>query len=275
METLEKIPFIISWLEAYSDKGFVVGVSGGVDSAVTSTLCAMTGRPTKVVYIPERLNKKTVTLAETHMADLVHEFDNCTSISTELLQLLHNFRLMMSRVDCNNELALANSKARFRMLTLYHIAQANDLLVCGTGNKVEDFGVGFYTKYGDGGVDISPIGDLMKSEVYEIAEELGVSKDIINAAPTDGLWADGRTDEDQLGMSYNDLEWAMNVSEKNLTPSDPIAERTYKVYKEWNTKNAHKMKPIPVCKMPDEDSVIDSEEFDFKMYKHTYGPTYE
>ena len=248
METLEKIPYIISWLEAYSDKGFVVGVSGGVDSAVTSTLCAMTGRPTIVVYIPEILNKKSFTLAETHMADLELRFDNIRSISTELLQLLHNFKLMMSRVDCDNELALANSKARFRMLTLYHIAQSNDMLVCGTGNKVEDFGVGFYTKYGDGGVDISPIGDLMKSEVYEIAEELGVNKDIINAAPTDGLWADGRTDEDQLGMSYRDLEWAMNVGEKNLTPSDPIAESVYKRYLELRKANVHKMHPIPVCK---------------------------
>ena len=248
METQDKIAFIVSWLEAYSDKGFVVGVSGGVDSAVTSTLCAMTGRPTIVVYIPEILNTKSFTLAETHMADLEHRFDNIRSISTELLQLLHNFKLMMSRVDCDNELALANSKARFRMLTLYHIAQSNDMLVCGTGNKVEDFGVGFYTKYGDGGVDISPIGDLMKSEVYEIAGILGVSKDIINAAPTDGLWADGRNDEDQLGMSYSELEWAMNVSEKNLTPSDPIAERTYKRYLELRKANVHKMHPIPVCK---------------------------
>ena len=276
METQDKIPYIISWLEAYSDKGFVVGVSGGVDSAVTSTLCAMTGRPTKVVFIPEVLNHKTVTLAEEHMAKLVHEFDNCTSISTELLQLLHNFKLMMSRVDCDNELALANSKARFRMITLYHIAQANDLLVCGTGNKVEDFGVGFYTKYGDGGVDISPIGDLMKSEVYEIAEELSVSKDIIDADPTDGLWIDNRTDEEQLGITYAEAEWAMRVDEKKIDPKslDPISEHKYNIYKDWNTKNTHKMKPIPVCKMP-VDEIEEELDFDQKMYAHTYGPTWE
>tara|TARA_B100001146_G_C15850980_1_gene293530 strand:- start:1 stop:534 length:534 start_codon:yes stop_codon:yes gene_type:complete len=163
----------------------------------------------------------------------------------------------MSRVGCDNELALANSKARFRMLTLYHIAQANNLLVCGTGNKVEDFGVGFFTKYGDGGVDISPIGDLMKSEVYEIAGELKINQEIIDAAPTDGLWADGRNDEDQLGMSYSELEWAMNISEKNLTPSDPMSERTYKRYLELRKANIHKMHPIPVCKFND---LIDREE---------------
>jgi len=261
METLEKIPYIISWLEAYSDKGFVVGVSGGVDSSVTSTLCAMTGRPTIVVFIPEEHNKKGFTLAEQHMHELELRFDNIRSITVELKQFLHNFTLMMSRVECSNDLALANSKARFRMLILYHIAQANNLLVCGTGNKVEDFGVGFYTKYGDGGVDISPIGDLMKSEVYDIAEVLEVNEDIIEAAPTDGLWADGRTDEDQLGMSYQELEWAMNVGEKNLTPSDPIQEAKYKKFLELRKANVHKMHPIPVCKF-NVDIEAESREYD-------------
>ena len=166
METQETIKYITDWLKDYSDKGFVVGVSGGIDSAVTSTLCALTGRPTIVVYMPEILNSKQTTLAEQHMAELALRYSNIESISTELNAILHYFSLMMSRVDCDNDLALANSKSRLRMLTLYHIAQANDLLVCGTGNKVEDFGVGFFTKYGDGGVDISPIGDLMKSDVY-------------------------------------------------------------------------------------------------------------
>lgn len=279
METPEKISYIIDWLKDYSDKGFVVGVSGGVDSATTSTLCVLTGRPTIVVFMPEVLDKKTVTLAEHHMAKLAHENSNCVPISIELKQLTHNFKLMMSRLDYNNDLALANSKARFRMLTLYHIAQANDLLVCGTGNKVEDFGVGFFTKYGDGGVDISPIGDLMKSEVYELATELDIHKDILAAKPTDGLWDDGRTDEDQLGITYDEAEWAMNVDTNGLVNLlDPIAERTYKKYKEWNTKNAHKMIPIPVCKLPDQDTAIETSpdsEFDFKMYEHTYGPTYE
>ena len=275
METQEKINHIIDWLKDYSDKGFVVGVSGGVDSATTSTLCVKTGRPTIVVFMPEVLDKKAVTLAEQHMAKLAHDNSNCVPISIELKQLTHNFKLMMSRLDYNNDLALANSKARFRMLTLYHIAQANDLLVCGTGNKVEDFGVGFFTKYGDGGVDISPIGDLMKSEVYELAKELNVHEDILAAKPTDGLWDDGRTDEDQLGMTYDEAEWAMGVDTKGLVNLlDPIAEKTYKKYKEWNTKNAHKMKPIPVCKMPDD--VIEEElEFNKKIWAHTYGPTYE
>jgi len=247
METQDKISQIISWLEAYSDKGFVVGISGGVDSAVTSTLCAMTGRPTIVVFMPEIHNKKGVTLAETHMHELGLRFDNIRSKTVELNQLLHNFKLMMARVGCGNELAFVNSKARFRMLTLYHIAQANNMLVCGTGNKVEDFGVGFFTKYGDGGVDISPIGDLLKTEVYYLAEKLGVNQDIIDAAPTDGLWADGRTDEDQLGISYSELEWAMNVAENNLTPSDPLSEKVYERYLELREANIHKMKPIPVC----------------------------
>ena len=250
METQEKITTITDWLKDYSDKGFVVGVSGGVDSAVTSTLCAMTGRPTIVVFIPEIHNKKGFTLAEQHMHELGLRFANIESKTIEINQLVHNFKLMMSRLKCNNELALANSKARFRMLTLYHIAQANNMLVCGTGNKVEDFGVGFYTKYGDGGVDISPIGDLYKSEVYELAEVLEVNEDIIEAPPTDGLWADGRNDEEQLVITYNEAEWAMRVDYNKIDPKmlDPISERKYKIYKEWNTKNAHKMNPIPVCK---------------------------
>jgi NAD+ synthase len=138
------------------------------------------------------------------------------------------------------------------MLTLYHIAQANDLLVCGTGNKVEDFGVGFFTKHGDGGVDISPIGDLMKSEVYELGTRLGVGEKILEATPTDGLWTDGRSDEDQLGITYDEAEWAMRVDYNKIDPKmlDPISERTYKIYKEWHTKNSHKMKPIPVCTIP-------------------------
>ena len=248
----DKIDHITNWLQDYSDKGFVVGVSGGIDSAVTSTLCALTGRPTIVVYMPEILNSKQTTLAEQHMAELELRYSNIESISTELNAILHNFSLMMSRVDCDNDLALANSKSRLRMLTLYHIAQANDLLVCGTGNKVEDFGVGFFTKHGDGGVDISPIGDLMKSEVYEVGEHLGVIEGIIEATPTDGLWSDGRTDEDQLGITYNEAEWAMRVDHNkiDIKSLDPISKRKYDIYKEWNTKNSHKMKPIPVCIIP-------------------------
>ena len=252
METRDKIPYIISWLEAYSDKGFVVGISGGIDSAVTSTLCAMTGRPTILVFMPEKYNSKGITLAETHMHELSLRFDNIRSKTIEINQLIHNFKLMMSRVDCDNEHALANSKSRFRMLTLYQIAQANDLLVCGTGNKVEDFGVGFFTKHGDGGVDISPIGDLMKSEVYEMGTQLEVNESIIEATPTDGLWADGRTDEDQLGITYNEAEWAMRVdyNKIDIKSLDPISKSKYDIYKEWNTKNSHKMKPIPVCIIP-------------------------
>jgi len=284
METQEKITYIVDWLKDYSDKGFVIGVSGGVDSATTSKLCALTGRRIIVVNMAVwplkdyRKNKKQLTLATEHMAELVQEHADCESISLELTPLTHIFKLNMSEVGCSNDLAMANSTARFRMLTLYHIAQANDLLVCGTGNKVEDFGVGFYTKYGDGGVDISPIGDLMKSEVYELARELKVNQNIIDAAPTDGLWFDGRTDEDQLGITYDEAEWAMRVDEKKIDPKslDPISERKYNIYKDWNTKNAHKMKPIPVCKMPDEVIEVETgSEFDFKRYKHTYGSTWE
>ena len=249
METQEKINQITKWLENYSDKGFVVGISGGIDSALTSTLCAMTGRRTIVVYLPEHKNTRTTTLAERHMAELELRFANIESKTIEINQLTHNFKLMMSRTDCDNELALANSKARFRMLSLYHIAQANDLLVCGTGNKVEDFGVGFFTKHGDGGVDISPIGDLLKSEVYTLARHLEVIDDILEAAPTDGLWADGRTDEDQLGITYDEIEWAMNVAENNLTPSDPLSEKVYERFLELRKANMHKMHPIPVCKI--------------------------
>tara|TARA_B110001454_G_scaffold171507_1_gene162356 strand:- start:2403 stop:3161 length:759 start_codon:yes stop_codon:yes gene_type:complete len=250
METQEITRHIVEWLRAYSYRGFVVGVSGGVDSAVTSTLCAMTGRPTIAVYMPEVLNTKQSTLAEQHMAELALRYSNIESKTLEMYPLLHNFKLMMSRVGCDNDLALANSKSRFRMLTLYHIAQANELLVCGTGNKVEDFGVGFFTKHGDGGVDISPIGDLMKSEVYELGRHLEVNEKILEAPPTDGLWTDGRTDEDQLGITYDEAEWAMKLDEKGEEPSDPLSERTYKIYKEWHTKNHHKMKPIPVCIIP-------------------------
>ena len=270
METQEKITYIVNWLKDYSDKGFVVGVSGGIDSSVTSTLCALTGRPTIVVFIPEIHNKKGFTLAEEHMHKLELRFANIRSKTVEINQLIHNFKLMMARVGSGNELAMANSKARFRMLTLYHIAQAHDMLVCGTGNKVEDFGVGFFTKYGDGGVDISPIGDLMKSEVYELAEVLEVSEDIIAAKPTDGLWDDGRNDEDQLGITYNEAEWAMRVDEKGIDQKklDPISERTYLKYREWHDKNSHKMKPIPVCKF---DTVVlktkeeESREFDWQV----------
>lgn len=275
METQEKISYIVDWLKNYSDKGFVIGVSGGIDSATTSKLCALTGRRLIVVNMAVwplkdyMQNRKQLTLANEHMAELVQEHADCESISLELSQLTNDFKLIMSGVGCSNDLAMANSTARFRMLALYHIAQANDLLVCGTGNKVEDFGVGFFTKYGDGGVDISPIGDLMKSEVYELARELKVSQEIIDATPTDGLWFDGRTDEDQLGITYDEAEWAMLVDENGLVNLlDPVAERTYKKYKEWNTKNSHKMKPIPICKMP-------IKPLSPKMYDHTYGPTYE
>ena len=267
METQEKIDHIVNWLKDYSDKGFVVGVSGGVDSATTSPLCALTGRPTIVVFMPEIHNKKGFTLAEEHMHELELRFNNIRSKTVEINQLIHNFKLMMARVGSGNELAMANSKARFRMLTLYHIAQAHDMLVCGTGNKVEDFGVGFFTKYGDGGVDISPIGDLMKSEVYELAEVLEVNEDIIAATPTDGLWDDGRNDEDQLGITYDEAEWAMRVDEKGIDQKklDPISERTYLKYKEWHTKSAHKLKPIPVSKIKTKTKEEESREYDWQV----------
>ncbi|MEY4804459.1 MAG: synthase [Bacteroidota bacterium] len=245
---------ISSWLGSYLQtahaKGFVVGISGGIDSAVTSTLCALTGAPTICVTMPIRQTKAEFDRAGEHMQDLQSRFAN---VQLQTIDLTPSFETLSAALPANaaaHTLAMANTRARLRMTTLYAVAQANQCLVAGTGNKVEDFGVGFYTKYGDGGVDLSPIADLMKTEVFALAKALGVVSSIQNAAPTDGLWEDGRSDEDQIGATYPELEWAMcfagDVSTLTARQQEVLA-----IYNKYNRANAHKMQAIPVCEVPD------------------------
>jgi len=247
---------ITNWLKDYIEKCnleyFVIGVSGGVDSAVTSTLCALTGKPTLVVSLPIHQENNQLTRANKHIDWLKSTFSNAESKELDLSQVYDQFKttvydncLIEYSQDLDINLALANSRSRLRMVTLYQIATSLRGLVVGTGNKVEDFGVGFYTKYGDGGVDISPIADLYKSQVRELGKTLGINSDIIEAAPTDGLWEDDRTDEDQIGASYDELEWAMTFTgkESDLSDREKIVLR---IYREFNTKNKHKMNPIPL-----------------------------
>lgn len=241
---------IINWLKQYSvDSGlktFVVGVSGGVDSALTSTLCAETGINTIVVSMPIHQNKDQLTRAHDHINWLQEKYKNIQYGEFNLSHVYDTFAMLFADNQC--ELALANSRARIRMTCLYQIAQTNNGLVVGTGNKVEDFGVGFFTKYGDGGVDISPIADLMKSEVRMLAKKLGVSDKIIEAPPTDGLWNDNRTDEEQIGATYDELEWAMNYNDK---VEDLLGnkKKVFYIFNKLNNMNKHKMEPIPVCKI--------------------------
>ena len=241
---------IINWLKQYSvDSGlktFVVGISGGVDSALTSTLCAETGIDTIVVSMPIHQNKDQLTRAHDHINWLQEKYENIQYGEYNLSHVYDTFAILFADNQC--ELALANSRARIRMTTLYQIAQTNNGLVVGTGNKVEDFGVGFFTKYGDGGVDISPIADLMKSEVRMLAKKLGVSDKIIEAAPTDGLWNDDRTDEDQIGATYDELEWAMNYSD-NVEDLLGNKKKVFYIFNKLKNMNNHKMEPIPVCKI--------------------------
>ncbi len=236
---------IVEWLKSYiSTSGlgtFVVGISGGVDSALVSTLCAESGTPTILVSMPIHQQQNELNRANTHIKWLENSYSNVSKITVDLTNLYDTFESLFSN---RHELALANSRARLRMTTLYQIAQSNGALVVGTGNKVEDFGVGFFTKYGDGGVDISPIADLMKSEVREMARELGVSSQILDAQPTDGLWGDSRTDEDQIGATYDELEWAMGYEEGfTLTKRQ---QEVLDIYNKFNKQNKHKMRPIPV-----------------------------
>lgn len=238
---------ISNWLKEYLENAnldsFVVGVSGGIDSAVTSTLSAMTGKKTIVVSMPIHQKENELNRAHNHMKWLSEKFENVEVLEFDLTQLYETFRLMW--VDDVNNLALANSRSRLRMVTLYQIATINKGLVVGTGNKVEDFGVGFYTKYGDGGVDISPIADLTKTQVRELARELGVNKEIIDAPPTDGLWEDGRSDEDQIGATYEELEWAMEYKAGDATERQ---KEVLEIYNRFHAQNKHKMEPIPVFK---------------------------
>ncbi|GAA4317472.1 NAD(+) synthase [Pontixanthobacter gangjinensis] len=256
---IEKVAdHIINWLKDYATRanmnGFVVGVSGGIDSAVTSTLCAKTGMPTLCLEMPIHQGKNQVTRARKHIKELKHNFANVSDLEINLTPVFEQFKDAMpqSRETSTLDLSLANSRARLRMTTLYYFAGLHKYLVAGTGNKVEDFGVGFYTKYGDGGVDLSPIADLVKSEVYELGKYLNIIEDIMVAPPTDGLFGDSRSDEDQLGASYDELEWAMKSIEEGKTSLDfdGRQKEVFDIYSRLNRANQHKMKPIPVCEIP-------------------------
>jgi NAD+ synthase len=258
MNTEKVTEYIIDWLKDYATnaniKGFVIGVSGGIDSALTSTLCAKTGLPLLCLEMPIHQAKKQVSRAENHIKWLQENFKNVTKTEINLTPVFDSLLNALPKVEDEESrfMSLANTRARLRMTTLYYFAALHGYLVAGTGNKVEDFGVGFYTKYGDGGVDLSPIADLMKSEVYEVANYLGIHKDIIEAAPTDGLWGDDRTDEDQIGASYDELEWAMNALDKGKIVNDFYGREAevLKIFTRLNTVNKHKMLPIPVCEIP-------------------------
>ena len=244
MTPAKKIKFISNWIKTYVDEmpnkaqSLVIGISGGIDSSVSSTLSAMTGLKTIVLSMPIKQKENQHDLSLKHQDWLVKKFENVEAHTISLDKLFDTFSSTLNKFD--TEHGFANSRARLRMTTLYQVAAANKGIVVGTGNKVEDFGVGFYTKYGDGGVDISPIADCNKTEVWELGKELGILKEIIDAPPTDGLWDDGRTDEGQLGFKYQDLEEAM----KN--PNSPHRQEYEKIRKQ----NLHKMEPIPVCKIP-------------------------
>jgi len=245
------IEHIVKWILNYSKQsntdGFVIGISGGIDSAVTSTLAAKTGLKILCLEMPIYQEKKQVSRAKKHIKWLTKNFNNVSSLEFELTEVFKKFKSKLN--DECNELALANTRSRLRMTTLYYFAQHFNLLVLGTGNKVEDFGIGFFTKYGDGGVDLSPIADLLKSEVKELAKHMQIQSDIIDAPPTDGLWDNNRTDEDQIGASYNELEWAMNFkgNSKSLSKRQ---KKVLEIFKTFNVKNQHKMNPIPVCAIP-------------------------
>jgi NAD+ synthase len=259
----ETTNYIVSWLRDYATNakvnGFVIGISGGVDSAVTSTLCAKTGLTTLCVEMPIHQHSSQVSRGREHIEQLKKQFPNVKNAESDLTSVFETFKKVVPITENNKnlDLTLANTRARLRMTTLYYYAGINGLLVAGTGNKVEDFGVGFFTKYGDGGVDLSPIADLMKSDVFALGEYLEIPNSIQIAAPTDGLFGDSRTDEEQLGASYDELEWAMIQAEKN-EDKNGFTERendVFEIYSNLNKVNQHKMNPIPVCIIP-------------KKYKH-------
>lgn len=249
---------IIDWLKEYALNakmdGFVVGVSGGIDSAVTSSLCASTGLPTLCVEMPIHQGPNQVARGKEHINQLKERFTNVTDCNVDLTLVFEGFKKQVPSTEDDQflDLSLANTRARLRMTTLYYFAGLHRYLVAGTGNKVEDFGVGFYTKYGDGGVDLSPIADLMKSEVYAVGNVLKVPDAIMKAAPTDGLFGDSRTDEDQIGASYDELEWAMRMQDvgKKSTDFKGREKTVLQLYTNLNRINQHKMNPIPVCKIP-------------------------
>lgn len=258
MQTEKVVNHIVDWLKDYATKakvnGFVIGISGGIDSAVTSTLCAKTGLDLLCIEMPIHQAASHVTRAQEHIAQLKKRFPNVTDARVDLTPVFEEFKteVNLDGKQATVDMALANTRARLRMTTLYYHAGLLGLLVAGTGNKVEDFGVGFYTKYGDGGVDLSPIADLLKSEVYEIGKYLEVPESIIKAAPSDGLFGDARSDEDQIGASYPELEWAMQMKDEGKTVEDfeGREREVYEIFMRYNRANTHKMIPIPICEIP-------------------------
>jgi NAD+ synthase len=246
---------ISNWIKNYSNKfnieTLIVGVSGGIDSAVTSTLCAETGLKTIVINMPIRQSSGEINRGEEHMAWLKNRYKNVSSKTVNLDKTFNSFLDDFSLKT--EEMAEANTRSRLRMVTLYHMAAQTNGIVVGTGNKVEDFGVGFYTKYGDGGVDISPIADLLKSEVYSLGKDLEIIDSIMKAPPTDGLWGDTRTDEDQIGASYDELEWAM-LYKGNLNSLSKRQKEVYEIYTKFNNQNKHKMNPIPIYKSSNQNT---------------------
>lgn len=258
MQTEKVIEHIVDWLKDYATNarvnGFVVGVSGGIDSAVTSTLCAETGLKVLCIEMPIHQAESHVSRAQEHITQLKKRYPNVDDTRVDLTPVFEEFKTEVS-LDGKQavvDMALANTRARLRMTTLYYHAGLLGLLVAGTGNKVEDFGVGFYTKYGDGGVDLSPIADLLKSEVYAVGKALKVPESIMQAAPSDGLFGDARSDEDQIGASYPELEWAMQMQNEGKTENDfdGRQKEVYKIYMDYNRRNQHKMVPIPICIIP-------------------------
>jgi len=246
MQTPERINYIKNWISGYCKSmpkepdSLVLGISGGIDSSVVSTICALTGKKTIVLSMPIKQIEEQHTLSLKHQEWLKNKFKNVEEYLVNLDDVFKTFKNSLNKFESDH--GFANSRARLRMMTLYQVATSKNGIVVGTGNKIEDFGVGFYTKYGDGGVDISPIADCSKSQVWEMGKDLGILKEIIEAQPTDGLWDDGRTDVNQLGMSYQELEEAMKDS----------SNKNHKKYLEIRKRNLHKMNPVPVCKMKDE-----------------------
>lgn len=257
MKNKEVINHIVKWLKDYSDQsrtnGFVIGISGGIDSALTSTLCAETGKSVICLNMPIHQHKEEYDRGHEHINWLKQKFPNVTSHEVDLTNTFDNISTAFPHDICD-WLTMANTRSRLRMTTLYAFACHFKMLVAGTGNKVEDFGIGFFTKYGDGGVDVSPIADLMKSEVYLLAKEIGVPASIQKAKPTDGLFADGRSDEDQIGASYDELEWAMKfiANPHDFSLLNERQRTVLDIYTRMNKANQHKMVPIPVCEIPAE-----------------------
>lgn len=251
---VERVNFqIVRWLDEYCEnanaKGFVVGISGGVDSALVAHLCAQTGKTVLLLNLPIRQHLEEYERASKQIRALKNHFPNVESVEVNLTESFQTLEKTFIGTVSSHKLAMANTRSRLRMLTLYAYAQPFDLLVAGTGNKIEDFGIGFFTKYGDGGVDLSPIADLTKSEVYELAEEVGVLKSILKARPTDGLWDEERDDETQIGATYKELEWAMEFSGNENSLNDREKE-VLAIYRKLHKQNQHKINPIPVCKIP-------------------------